>query len=55
MIYWIIVLVIWLVGIIPAYMVIKKWNNAKSEKIYFSIVWPLLLPLFLIHLFHNKE
>ena len=44
-----IILVIWLIGIIPAYkLYIKDWENPKGEKIYFSIMWPLIIPLYII-------
>ncbi len=55
MIYWIIALVIWLIGIPFAWNIIKKWDGqSKGEKIYFTIIWPLLIPLFIIHWCHNK-
>ena len=56
MIYWLIALVIWLLGIPVAYnKVTKKWESqSKAEQIYFACVWPLLLPLYPIHYFYNK-
>ena len=56
MIYWIIALIVWVVGIFVAYnCYISKWEGkSKAEKIYFSIIWPLVLPLYLIHYLHNK-
>jgi len=55
MIYWIIALVVWLIGIPFAYSVTKNWDGrSNAEKIYFAIIWPLLLPLYLIHYLHNK-
>jgi len=56
MIYWIIALVIWLIGIFVAYNnFISKWENrSKLEKIYFSVIWPLVLPLYGIHYLHNN-
>lgn len=54
MIYLVISLVVWFVGIFIAYnKVINKWDNPKGEKIYFSIIWPLMLPLYLVHYVHN--
>jgi hypothetical protein len=55
MIYWIIALVVWLVVIPFAYKVTKKWDMTKFEKVYFAVIWPLLLPLYLIHWLHNLK
>jgi hypothetical protein len=53
--YLIIILAVWIVGIFVAYnKFISKWERSKGEKIYFSIIWPLVAPLYLIHLIHNK-
>lgn len=46
--YWY-VLAIWIVGMVIAWFSIKKWSNPTSEKIYFTIIWPLVLPLFVLH------
>ena len=56
MVYWIIALVIWLIGIFVAYNnFISNWENrSKLEKIYFSVIWPLVLPLYGIHYLHNN-
>ena len=43
MIYWIIALVVWLIGIPVTYQITKKWeNNSKFEKIYFAVIWIIL-------------
>lgn len=53
--YIVIILVIWLVGIPIAYnRIISKWDNSKAEKIYFSCLWPMLLPLFIFYYCHMK-
>ena len=53
MVMWIL-LVLWIIGIPISYKwFISKWNQSKGEKIYFSIIWPLLLPLYVIHLIHK--
>lgn len=46
--YWY-VLAIWIVGMVIAWFFIKKWDNPVGEKIYFTIIWPLVLPLFILH------
>lgn len=53
---WIIVLIVWLIGIPVTYnLVTKKWENkSKAEQIYYACIWPLLLPLYFIHLFNNE-
>lgn len=51
---WLIVLIVWLIGIVVAYkFIISKWDNTKFEKVWFSIIWPCLIPLYIIHLIHN--
>ena len=55
MIYWILVLVLWIVGGIFSYnKYISKWNKSKFEKIWFSVLWPAIVPLYLIHYIHNN-
>ena len=50
-----IILAIWVLGIFPAYkFFISKWNNTKFEKVWFSCIWPLLLPLYAVHYIHMK-
>jgi hypothetical protein len=54
----------WIIGII-AYLAIacftyfkftSKWeSHTKLGQIYFSAVWILILPLFIIHWLHNKK
>jgi len=48
-----------LVYLIIAYFVyakkIKNWTNHPVwERIYFSLIWVLLIPLYIIHWIHNK-
>jgi len=52
----IIIAVIWLVGIFVTYKCFaSKWDTlSKGEQIYFSIIWPLLIPLYVVHLFCHK-
>lgn len=52
----IIILVIWIIGMFVAYKkYISKWDNSMFEKIWFSILWPVLLPLYGIWYLHNKN
>ena len=51
MIYYIIIAV-WLIGAVIAYQLIKGWDNSKAEKVWYSIVWPVLIPLYVIHKIH---
>ena len=54
--WYIILLAIWIIGIPVSYFkFIKNFDNNQFEKITFSIIWPLLLPLYLIHYLHNKD
>ena len=54
MVYGIIAL-IYVIGIFVTYFCFaKNWDSqSKAEKIYFSIIWPLLIPLYLFHVIHN--
>ena len=56
MVYGIIAL-IYVIGIFVAYFCFaRKWeNHGKAEQIYFSIIWPLLIPLYLIYLLFHEE
>ena len=49
-----IIIGLWVIGTIIAYHFIKNWNKNKFEKIWFSIVWPVLAPLYIIHWLYNK-
>ena len=55
MLYAIIAAIIWIIGIFVSYFcIIKKWDSHKLwGKIYLSIIWPLLIPLYIIHWIHN--
>ena len=50
-----ITLIIWVLGIPASYfLIIKKWDShSLIGKIYLSVIWPLLIPLYIIHWLHN--
>ena len=55
--FWLIVcLVVWIIGIPIAYKLwIGKWeDHTNFEKLYFSVIWPLVLILAGIHAVHNR-
>ena len=55
--FWLIVcLVVWIIGIPIAYKLwISKWeDHTDFDKLYFSVIWPLVLILAGIHALHNK-
>lgn len=52
---WIIVGILYLVSIVLAYQVIKGWGKSKFETIWYSIFWPVLIPLYMIHVWHNRK
>ena len=56
MIYWIIGVLVYLVIAYFAYAkIIKNWDgHSQFEKIYFSLIWILILPLYGIHWIHNQ-
>lgn len=55
---WIVVIVIWLIGMVVSYLeIFKKWNNEDTnqfEKLWYSFVWPLAGILYGINWLHNK-
>lgn len=54
--WYLIILAIWIIGIFIAYnKFMKYWDSqSKFERVYFAIIWPLVLPLYVIHYLHNK-
>lgn len=54
MITWICILVYLMIAYFAYKYEIKNWNHPTWEKIYFSFIWILALPLFVVHLIHNK-
>lgn len=55
MIWFIVILLYVVVGIRTYKYIIDKWNNTKFEKVWFSCVWIVLIPLYAIYLLHNKK
>ena len=54
MIWWILG-IIYIIGIFFSYFkYIKNWKNPTWEKICFSIIWPLVLPIYGIYRLHFK-
>ena len=43
------------VGVLIYKNVISKWDNTKFEKVWFSCVWVVLIPLYIVHFLHNKK
>jgi hypothetical protein len=57
MIMWYVILVVlWVIGALVSYkMFISKWDNTIVEKVYFSIIWPIVLILYGIYRLHKIE
>lgn len=54
MIHWIIAAIIYVIGIfVSYYCIIKDWNQCLFNKIWFSIFWIALIPLYGIHKLYN--
>jgi hypothetical protein len=53
---YLIILAVWLIGIFVAYkFFVSKWDgHSIASKIYFSAIWPLLLPLALIDFIYKR-
>ena len=55
MIHWIIAAIIYVIGIfVSYYCIIKDWNQCLFNKIWFSIFWIALIPLYGIHILYNR-
>lgn len=53
--WYIIGVLIWLIGAVLTYsLFVKKWNKGLVAKLYYSAIWPLLIPLYIIHYIYNK-
>lgn len=52
-----IILTVWIIGGLIAYFYfIKKMENKTSfEKIWYSVVWPALIPLYIIHVLNKAK
>lgn len=51
--FWIIAIIIYIIGGVFAWNKIKEWDNPTFEKICFTVFWPLGLILYAIHYIHN--
>lgn len=54
--WYVILVVLWVIGALVSYkMFISKWDNTIGEKVYFSIIWPIVLILYGIYRLHKIE
>ena len=51
---WIILAIVYVIGIFVAYNMMKDWEHHVVEKVVFAIIWPLVGFLYGIHYLHNK-
>ena len=52
---WIIVAILYLIGALAAFLIVRKWKNVWYEKMGAVAVWPGTLILYVIHLIHNRK
>lgn len=46
---------VWLIGIAVSYLLyLKKQDMTDFDKVWLALFWPLLLPLYVIHVINNK-
>lgn len=51
---WILVAILYvIIGIGVYFFIISKWNKPLSEKIWYSVFWLPLIPLWIIHKIYN--
>ena len=53
MIYWII-LVVWVIGMVVTWCLIRKTESTFPVKFVELVIWPLTLVLYIIYLIHKK-
>lgn len=53
--FWIIVAIVWILGAILSYRVIEKWGKSTFETVWYSFFWPVMIPLYMIHVWHNRK
>ena len=49
-----IIALVWLLGAVAAYNVVFK-NDGYDYPVWYSIFWPVMIPLWIIHVIHNAE
>ena len=47
------VLIYVIIAVLVYKLATKNWDATKLEGIYFAAIWPLLIPLWIIHKIHN--
>jgi len=53
--YWY-VLVVWVIGMAAAWFYTRKWDNRTvAEKILYATIWPVVLPLYIVHFINNRK
>ena len=51
---WIIIAIVYVViGIAAYFLFINKWDKSQAEKIWYSIFWLPLIPLWILHKIYN--
>lgn len=53
--YTVILILVWLIGALLAWTKMEEWPQKWYERIGFSVIWPLMLILYVIHYLHNKK
>lgn len=55
MVWFLVAFVYVMIGVVTYKYMNDKWDNTKFEKVWFSCVWVTLIPLYIVHLLHNKK
>lgn len=50
----IILALVWLIGAVITFVLLRNSNNSTFNKIWFSFFWPCLVILYPIHYVYNK-
>lgn len=54
MAYIILSLILWLIGAVVTFVLLRNSNNSTFDKMWFSCFWPCLVVLYPIHFVYNK-
>lgn len=51
---WLIIAIVYILGALVTWLLVRKWENVLLDKIAAVAVWPGTLILYIIHLLHKE-
>lgn len=52
---WIVIILIYLLGMVPTYLLVAETQHTMFNKIWFTIFWPSVVLIYLIALLKKKK